>query len=237
MRYISLASKTPHWIGGQYLSRAHRGDPGAEAPIVPAPLSMQQRAFSILNDYLFSDKHLTFLPQVLERLGYSEWAGYGYVGWENYGNLPVWAYNPPQRHDYPIVDNIGHAQAAAIDYLFQPAVLARLEQNPLESTGPTLTLPQFFSWMQQSVYRELGERASISLLRRNLQSIYEDKLIALATAPAAAAPPDAQAFARLELGRIAQAANARVAGGGLDDATRAHLETLAQKAQNALKPK
>jgi hypothetical protein len=234
-RYISLASRTAHWIGGQYLSRAHRGDPGAEAPIVPVPLAMQQRAFSILNDYLFSDKHLTFSPQVLERLGYSEWAGYGYVGWENYGNLPVWAYNPPQRHDYPIVDNIGHAQSAAIDYLFQPAVLARLEQNPLESSGPTLTLPQFFAWMQQSVYRELGERVSISLLRRNLQSIYEDKLIVLATQPAAAAPPDAQSFARLELGRIAQAATTRLGSAGLDDATRAHLERLAQKAETALK--
>jgi hypothetical protein len=89
--------------------------------------------------------------------------------------------------------------------------------------------------MQQSVYRELGERVSISLLRRNLQSIYEDKLIVLATQPAAAAPPDAQSFARLELGRIAQAATTRLGSAGLDDATRAHLERLAQKAETALK--
>ena len=236
-RYISLASRTAHWIGGQYLSRAHRGDPGAQPPIVPVPLAMQQRAFNILSAYLFSDQHFRFSPQVLNKLGYSEWAGYGYVGWENYGNLPVWAYNPPQRHDYPIVDNIGHAQSAAIDYLFAPAVLARLEQNPLESTGPTLSLPQFFAWMQASIYRELGERTAITLLRRNLQSIYEDKLIAIATAPQAGAPPDAQSLARLELGRIEDGASARASRGGLDDATHAHLETLEQKARNALLPK
>ncbi len=107
MRYISLASKTAHWIGGQYISRAHRGDPGAPLPIVPVPLEIQQRAFTILSGYLFSDAHLRFSPAVLDKLGYSEWAGYGYVGWETYGNLPLWAYNPPERHDFPIVDQIG----------------------------------------------------------------------------------------------------------------------------------
>ena len=233
MRYISLASKTAHWIGGQYLSRAHRGDPGAQPPIVPVPLAMQQRAFEILNDYLFSDRHLHFSPQVLNKLGYSEWAGYGYVGWETYGNLPLWAYNPPERHDFPIVVQIGNAQKSAIDYLFQPAVLARLEQNPLESAGPTLTLPQFFGWMQNAIYG--GEMRTISLLRRNLQAIYEDKLIALATTPQTGAPPDAQSLARLELGRLASSASAQ-APHAADDATRAHLQTLAQKADAALHP-
>ncbi len=232
--YTSLVTKTAHWIGGQYISRAHRGDPGAQPPIVPVPLAMQQRAFNILSEYLFSDKHLTFAPQVLNKLGYSEWAGYGYVGWEAYGNLPVWAYDPPDRHDFPIVDNIGRAQKQTLDYLFQPAVLARLEQNPLQSTGPTLSLPQFFGWMQHAIYGPNGGRA-ISLLRRNLQSMYEDKLIALATQPATGAPPDAQAFARLELGRIASSASAQAAHTS-DETTRAHLQALAEKAQAALKP-
>jgi hypothetical protein len=233
-RYITLVTKTAHWIGGQYISRAHRGDPGAQPPIVPVPLAMQQRAFNILNEYLFSDKHLTFSPQVLNKLGYSEWAGYGYVGWDTYGNLPVWAYNPPDRHDYPIVDDIARAQKQTIDYLFQPAVLSRLEQNPLQSNGPTLSLPQFFGWMQAAIYGSNGGRA-ISLQRRNLQSIYEDKLIALATQPQPGTPPDAQAFARLELSRVASSAAAQ-ARHASDEATRAHLESLAAKAQAVLKP-
>ncbi|HTZ53613.1 MAG TPA: zinc-dependent metalloprotease [Candidatus Acidoferrum sp.] len=234
MRYLSLSTKTAHWIGGQYLSRAHRGDPGAQPPIIPVPLSMQRRAFGILSDYLFYDNYLHFSPQVLNKLGYSEWAGYGYVGWDTYGNLPLWAYNPPQRHDFPVVDQIGRAQKQTLDYLFQPAVLARLEQNPLQATGPTLSLSQFFGWMQQAVYGSNGTHP-ISLLRRNLQSIYEDTLIALATQPQAGAPPDAQSLARLELGRIASSAAAQ-AQHTSDEATRAHLETLAQKADAALHP-
>ncbi len=150
-RYITLASKTAHWIGGQYLSRAHRGDPGASAPIVPVPLAMQQRAFTILDGYLFSGAHVRFSPQVLDKLGYAEWAGYGYVGWEGYGNLPVWAYDPPQRHDFPLLVDLQNAQRMTLDYLFQPTVLARLDQNPLESVGPTLDTPTFFRWMQSAM--------------------------------------------------------------------------------------
>ncbi len=235
-RYISLVSKSAHWIGGQYLSRAHRGDPGAQPPIVPVPLAMQQRAFNILNSYLLSDREFNFSPQVLNKLGYSEWAGYGYVGWEGYGNLPVWAYNPPQRHDFPIVDDIGNAQRGAIDYAFAPTVLARLEQNPLESIGPTMTLADLFSWMQSAVYRELGSPHlhTISLLRRNLQAIYEGKLIALATKPQPGTPPDAQALAQFELQQLARSAAARARTGGLDEVTRAHLATLARRANAAL---
>ncbi|MGC2130030.1 MAG: hypothetical protein WA629_08040, partial [Candidatus Aquilonibacter sp.] len=65
--------------------------------------------------------------------------------------------------------------------------------------------------------------------------IYEDKLIALATAPQPGAPPDAQSLARLELERIASAATAGAAHAS-NDATRAHLQTLAQKAETALHP-
>jgi hypothetical protein len=238
MRYLSLASKAAHWIGGQYISRAHRGDPGAQPPIVPVPTAMQKRAFSIVDRYLFSDTNLRFSPQTLDRLGYSEWAGYGYVGWEAYGNLPIWAYDPPQRHDFPVADEIAAAQRSTIAYLLQPTVLARLDQNALESAGPTLTTATFFDWMQQSIYRELdtAQTHTIGLLRRNLQAIYEDALVTLATAPAAGTPPDAQALARLQLARLEAAASSRAHAAGIDEATQAHLLMLAQKARAALSP-
>lgn len=234
--YVILADKTAHYIGGQYLSRAHRGDPGAQPPIVPVPLATQHRAFTILSHYLFDDTHLNIAPSVLNKLGYSEWAGYGYVGWENYGNLPVWAYNPPHRHDFPYVDTIGKAQHAAIAFMFAPDTLARLEQNPMQSTQPTLTTPMLFAWMQREVYRELRQPSArnISLLRRNLQSSYEQTLIALATKPKAGTPRDAQALARLELGRIEHAARALEKHAALDEETRAHLSLLAASAARAL---
>ncbi|HVA28195.1 MAG TPA: zinc-dependent metalloprotease [Candidatus Baltobacteraceae bacterium] len=237
-RYLTLVSKTAHYVGGQYLSRAHRGDLGASAPIVPVPLATQRRALALLDNYLFSDRYLTFSPGLLDKLGYSEWAGYGYVGWEGYGNLPVWAYDPPERHDFPAIANIAAAQRRTIDFLFMPQTLARLEQNPLESTGPTLTMGDLFAWMQQSIYRELANPSThgISLLRRNLQSIYEEKLIALAGTPQPGAPEGARELARLELRRLGAAARAKLRSGELDDLTRAHVAALADRAASALKP-
>jgi hypothetical protein len=235
MHYLTLAAKTAHFIGGQYLSRAHRGDPGAQPPIVPVPIDTERRAFDILDAYLFSDKYLTFAPDVLDKLGYSEWSGYGYTGWETYGNLPVWAYNPPPEHDYPVVEVIARAQNAVLDQMFQPLVMARLERNPLESKARTLDLRGMFEWMQQAVFREVYESGphNVSLLRRNLQSAYETKLIALATKPETGAPPDAQALAKYELDRLQFAASAKSRAGGVDEVTQAHLAGLEERAAAA----
>ncbi len=235
--YLLLAGKTAHWIGGQYLSRAHRGDPGAKPPIVPVPLAKQQQAFSILTAYLFDDRYLNVAPSVLDKLGYSEWAGYGYVGWENYGNLPVWAYDPPHRHDFPYAQSVLRAQHNAIAFMFSPSTLSRLEQNPMESQGPTLTIARLFSMMHAAVFRELTDRShGISLLRRNLQFDYETTLVQLATAPKAGTPDDAKALARAELARVQSQAQSKLRGGNLDEAMRAHLGMLAAVAAKALKP-
>src|SRR6202040_3003374 len=80
-----------HFIGGQYLSRSHRGDPGAASPIDPVSRQDERRAFGLLDRSAFSDSMWKLPPTVLDRLGYSEWAGYGYVSWTGYGNLPPWA--------------------------------------------------------------------------------------------------------------------------------------------------
>ena len=236
--YLGDAEKTAHWIGGQYVSRAHAGDPGAQAaPIVPVPAAMQRRAFALLDEYLFQDRHLNVSPNVLNKLGYSEWAGYGYVGWEGYGNLPVWAYDPPHRHDFAYLQTVARAQHAAIAFMFSPDTLARLEQNPMEAgRAATLTLPQLFAMMHAAVYRELGDGSrSVSLMRRNLQTDYEEVLVDLVSSPKAGTPDDAKAQARAELDRIAGQARSKLHAGGLDDATRAHLAMLASTAEKALK--
>jgi hypothetical protein len=234
--YLRDARAPAYYIGGQYLSRAHREDPGAEPPIVPVPLAVQKRAFGILDAYLFSDQNFRFSPSILNQLTYSEWAGYGYVGWENYGNLPVWAYNPPARHDFPLIENIGRSQNAAIAYMFQPAVLARIVDNPIESNASTMTLDDLFAWMQQSIFREITPRArSISVMRRNLQTSYATTLVQLANAPQKGTPSDASALARLELARLHDAAAAALRAGGADQVTQAHLGALVHQTEAALK--
>jgi len=234
----SLGRIAENFVGGQYVSRAHRGDPGAAAPIVPVPRAEQERALALLDRFVFSPDAWNLSPTLLSHLGYSEWSGYGYVGWTGYGNLPFWAYNPPAEHDVPIVDAIGDFQQAAIEAMFKPAVLARLERNPLESPGgPTLSLADLFGHLRSTVYGDLTARGvrDIPLLQRNLQQRYARTLVAVATAPPEGTPFEAQALARAQLAALGRDVDTALLSARLDDATRAHLSALRARVTAALK--
>jgi uncharacterized protein DUF4953/uncharacterized protein DUF5117/uncharacterized protein DUF5118 len=235
-RYRGCANMPSHFIGGQYLSRAHRGDPRAEPPIVPVPRAEQRRAFVTLDRYLFSADAWRLSPALLSRLGYSEWSGYGYVGFEGYGNLPQWAYDPPLRHDVPIADQIAKMQTAAIDQMFHPLVLSRIADGAGETmdTHP-MRLSDLFGWMHESVYREIHSGrppATIDRLRRGLQQRYMETLIGVFSKPQAGTPEDARTLARADLIVIQREAARALSSPALDATTRAHLERLQARAHD-----
>jgi hypothetical protein len=235
--YENCAMMPTHYIGGQYLSRAHRGDPRADPPIVPVPRGEQQRAFELLAKYLFSSDAWRLQPSLLQHLGYSEWAGYGYVGFEGYGNLPQWAYDPPQRHDFPYAETVAGVQSAAIAQMFSPAVLARIAAASAESTeGDAMRLSYLFRWMHAAVFSELASpgRVMVDDMRRTLQARYTDTLVGLYQTPAAGVPEDARAFARAELSQLDLEAAKALRLTSLDSETRAHLEWLEARARGAL---
>jgi hypothetical protein len=234
----SLGRIAENFVGGQYLSRAHRGDPGASAPIVPVPRAEQERALALLDRFVFSPDAWNLSPSLLSHLGYSEWSGYGYVSWTGYGNLPVWAYNPPAEHDVPFVDSIGDFQQRTLDAMFKPAVLARLERNPLESPGgPTLTLADLFNHLQITVYGEIGGGGlrDIPLLLRNLQQRYLRTLVLVANTPADGTPFEAQTLARAQVAALGHSIDAALRQSALDAETRAHLTALRARVTSALK--
>ncbi len=236
-RYRACAEMPTHYIGGQFVSRAHRGDPRAEAPIVPVSFDEQKRAFGLLDRYLFAADAFRFSPQTLSSLGYSEWAGYGYVALEGYGNLPAFAYAPPERHDVPVAAQIAAMQTAAIRQMFLPIVLARIADGPSETrSGHAMHLADLFDWMHRSVYAELrdGGATSVTRLRRTLQQRYLDTLVMLATKPEAGTPDDARSLARTELVSLQRESARAGRTAGLDRETRAQLEELHARATEAL---
>jgi len=234
--YRACAMMPSHFIGGQYLSRAHRGDPNAQAPIIPVPKAVQRRAMELLDRYLFSAANLRLSPGLLSRLGYSEWAGYGYVGFTGYGNLPQWSYDPPKRHDVPLAEQVATIQDGVIRQMFQPLTLARIADAQAETTDPrAMTLHDLFAWMQDSVYREImhGTPRSIDGMRRTLQAHYLETLVGIVQHPEAGVPTDARALARAELVSV-EAQAARAAHTASDPTTQAHLEWLAARAHAVL---
>ncbi|MBV8331761.1 MAG: zinc-dependent metalloprotease [Candidatus Eremiobacteraeota bacterium] len=230
-RYLRCASTPAHYLGGQYLSWSHAGDPNARPPIVPVPLATERRAMAVLDAALFNAHGLDVPPALLDRLRYSEWAGYSYTSWEGYGNLPQWAYDPPKRHDFPFVETLNEAQFAAIDYLFQPLVLQRIDENPSESPSATMSVADLFDWLHDGIFNDLND-VTIPLVSRNLQIGYVDRLLKLAGAPPEGTPPDATAMARAALTRIARDASASMAAKH-DAITRAHLAEVARKAKGS----
>src|SRR4029077_12223582 len=144
----SLGRIAENFVGGQYISRAHRGDPGSSAPIVPVPRADQERALALLDRFVFSPDAWNLSPTLLSHLGYSEWSGYGYVGWTGYGNLPPWAYDPPNNHYESLTEIAAAVQEGLISEMFSPAVLQRIVDNPTLAAGKrTMSLSDLFDWM------------------------------------------------------------------------------------------
>lgn len=117
----------------------------------------------------------------------------------------------------------------AVGYLFKPLVLQRIDENPAESTGPTMTIADLFDWLHAGIFGDLSE-TTIPLVSRNLQSSYVERLATLASAPPRGTPPDAQALAAAELLRIARDATAAMRANH-DPVTHAHLAALVRAAK------
>jgi hypothetical protein len=234
--YGTCATMPARYIGGQYLSRAHRGDPGAEPPVVPVPKREQYRAFQLLDRYLFGEGALTFAPALLQHLGTSEWAGYGFGDVaENYGQLPIWAYAPAERHDIALGAKITALQLSAIHQMFEPSTLSRIVDGESESQHDPMHLSDLFDWMHAGLYGELARGAhTISPARRALQASYLDTLIALYTKPEPGAPSDARALARAELASLEAVCTKAQHDRAIDRTTQAHLALLAARAHAAL---
>jgi len=228
-QYGTCAQMPAHFIGGQYLSRAHRGDPHAELPIVPVSRADQKRAFDLLDRNVFAADALPLPPSLLARLTYTEWGGYGY-DFPTYGNLPQFLYDPPERHDTSLTDLLGAMQAGVLRQIFQPLVLARIVDGPSETADRNpMRLADLFAWMHASVYREFAagtKLATIAPLHRALQQRYLDTLLDVASSSDGKMPADARALARSELQTIAHEASQALRSMRLDPTTRAHLEML-----------
>lgn len=224
LRCATMAANT---IGGEYISRSLKGDPGASLPLTPVPIALEHQAWNDLSDNLFSDAAWTFNPDVLRTLTYSEDS--------SLNNGAKWGYNPTPRHDVPVVTIVGKAQVATLHALFSPLRMQRLDDMYTKySSGQTMDLVDLFDWAQTGIFGNLDTGGSNDgLIRRNLQTAYATLLSHMWTAPAEGTPADAQALARLELQNLAQAATAGASHAG-NEVERAHLQELTAIADQAL---
>ena len=226
IRYARCAQMTEHYIGGEYISRAHRGDPNADVPLRAVSRQDEQRAFGMLDRYLFADQAWNFSPNLLNHMVYEEqspvWGG-------------SWAYNPDARHDMPVSQLAQFAQDNALGQMFAPLMLQRLDDLAMKNApGKTMSLTDLFDWTQNSVFGDLRARGPATQVRRNLQQSYARMLVALWLQPDPGTPYDAQSLARAKLVQLRSDVHAALNRGGLDELRRAHLENLETVVARAL---
>ncbi len=222
--YSSCATVMSHYIGGEALSRARRGDHHGPMPLTPLSRKEEQRAYAALDQYLFSDTAWQFSPATLRRLVYAEHSPF-----TNFG------YDPPARHDISVMQQAARFQNRALAYMFAPLTLERIDELPLKAKpAQTMTLTDLFEWTQHSIYGDIGHESSSSVIHRSLQRRYANLLSTLVLAPAKGTPWDAQAFARYELRDLSNRLGTALKTRNLDLQTRVHYEALHADVTRAL---
>ncbi len=218
-----------HYVGGEALSRSHFGDPGAIVPLTLVPRNESKRAFAFLDAHLFSPAAWNLSPSLLRQLVYSEWV--------TDIPQPLWAYDPPIRHDEPIAQIAEVLQQRTLRSIFNPVLLQRLDDLELKYRGgSTMSLSDAFAWTQAAVFGDLRGKNldSMGEVHRSLQQWYARMLAQMLLAPRPGTPYDAQSLARAELVAVRDESRAARQRSGLDDLTKAHLAALEAVADQAL---
>jgi uncharacterized protein DUF4953/uncharacterized protein DUF5117 len=227
---LGLAVK---WVGGQYNSRSHRGQPGAVAALQPVPAVKQREALDFIAARAFAVNAFTIDPALVNKLGPDRWSHWG-IG-EQFG-----LFTGP-RLDYNFNDKALAIQAGLLETLTAPMLLARVREAESHSAAP-YRMSEHFDRLTRAIWGEVGGASAPALkaldgpgTRRELQRAYVDRLAAMMVAPPAGMPDDARALARLQLTRIDGRAAKTLAGElPLGDYTRAHLMESRARIKRAL---
>jgi hypothetical protein len=172
---IGIAS---NWIGGSYLSRNKKGDPGEVDPVRPIEAELQRRALQLVIDSSMPDEAYGLTPELLRKMTLDKWYDGG--GMRNISRDEV----------FPVHDRIAGMQSVALTRMLNPQTLGRIYDNEFRAleNEDVLTVPETMGMIRDAAWTELGgtpeaacsdREPYISSLRRNLQRSHLDRLIAL----------------------------------------------------------
>ncbi len=230
VHFVALATAS-NWIGGAYVNKYRKGDPGAADPIQPVQVERQRQALRFVIDNAFRDGAYGLDPALLNKLAVDQWYD------EGFGLVP----------DYPVHDQVLAIQATTMTMLLNPTRLRRIQDNEVRvaSDQDALTVPEVLTAIQETVWAEpaappqdgryTNRIPMYSGLARNCQREHLDRLIDLARGmswPNASGATIAT-LARQELREIRDRIDA-LAKRPVDDYTKAHLADSRERIDAAL---
>jgi hypothetical protein len=219
------------FIGGVYVHRDHKGQPGARPPYVIVDRKKQDEAMKLLEQEVFGQQSYQFPPKLYNYLAHSNWYH--------------WGTTIPTRVDYPVHETILRWQDRVLAELLSSATLSRLVDSELKvpADQEAFTAAELIERLTGAIFSELedlkgGEptdrKPAINSLRRSLQSSYLKRLADVAMGNTSA-PGDCRSIAYAELETLEARIKQVLAGKAqLDPYTRAHLSDSAARIRKVL---
>jgi len=224
-----------NWLGGTFVRRDKKGDPGNRPPLEVTPAKRQREALDFVVANTFRDEAFGLTPRLLQHMSSDKWLDdmKSAVG----------------ESKWPIHDRILGIQASVLTMILNPTTLGRVYDNEFMTPRDkdAVTLPEIFEKMRQAVWSEVirppkgkftARKPMISSLRRDLQREHLTRMISLSVPGSwrSASHKPAATLAAAELRKIKAQIEKVLAerGGDLDPYTEAHLADSRARIERAL---
>lgn len=232
------ASMMANWVGGAFVNRDKKGDPGNRPPVQVVPAKQQRDALQFVIKETFTDEAFGLTPELLERMTSDQWLD----GGAHFGSS--------SEATWPIHDRVLGLQASALTWLMSPTTMRRVYDNELRlpADEDALTLPELLNTISKAAWTELNSdcpekrsnrKPMISSLRRNLQQEHVQRLIDLILEKndRTAAYKPISDLARMQLVDLQKKINGRLkkCEKKMDAYSRAHLREATMRISQALK--
>ena len=172
---LSIAAR---WVGGSFVNRDRKGDPGARPPIENIPVETQRRAMRFVIDNAFKDGAFGLTPDLLSKMTVDKW-------WDQGGMASI-----NSDETWNVHDTVMGVQVSAMTMLLNPTTLRRVYDNEMRvaSSEDAVTLPELMSAVTDAIWVEVDGKPGksftarepmVSSLRRNLQAAHLERMIDL----------------------------------------------------------
>lgn len=230
---MKAVSMMANWIGGAFVNRDKKGDPGNRQSLIPVAAERQRKALEFVFRNAFRDDAFGISPQLLERLTNDKWADEGI--------------RSMGESTFPIHDRVLGYQASTLTMLMNPTTLRRVFDNEqlIPQDRDALTLPELMDKLYNEIWSELNAKAEgevstrkprISSWRRNLQREHMERLIDLAMPnDSNAVTKPITALSMMQLRELKRKIDATLEGrNALDPYSLAHLGEAQQRINKAI---
>ncbi len=213
--YLESVNFASRQVGAVHHNRFHVGDAPGTLPFKPVSAAQQKRAMKFLADNVFAADAFDLPASLVNKLQPERL--YDFTGRMFSSSI-----------DYPLHARVLRVQNMAINYLYNPVLLARL-QNNLERYAPgeeKYTMENMFTDLRRSIWGELNGPSDVNSYRRQLQLLHLKRLGQMYLMDSSVFPSDAITLAANDIDVIEGAAKKALQSNNINNMTRAHLKEV-----------